>query len=163
MMFNTEQATPIMHEYFQTCVAMARGEATIDGKPDGKPMPRSKRYIASYADLSIKLGVSKADLMATESGNDKEREFFNDMQLRFEVAVDAEYNAKMIEKSTYEDLKAGFKKSGDTGEKTIVLQFPDFNAPDDWEDYKEFKKLFEDNGLTWIKAMQVMRKALGVP
>jgi hypothetical protein len=72
------------------------------------------------------------------------------------------YNAHMIERSTYEDLIESFQKVGQSSEKMIVLQFPDFKAPEDWEDYKEFKKLFEDNGLNWNQAMQVMRKALGL-
>jgi hypothetical protein len=156
MMLNIAEATPTMQQYFTDCVDLAKGEKT----ESGIKLERWKRFIASYADLALRLKTTKAELMATATGSPEEMAFFEDMQMRYEVAVHAMYNAHIIERSTYEDLIESFQKVGQSSEKMIVLQFPDFKAPEDWEDYKEFKALFEEKGLNWNKAMRIIEKAM---
>lgn len=155
-MRNITEAIEKMRAYFDTCVKMARGEAT---DANGKPLPRNKRIVASIAGLCVELGIGKDEFYATQCGNAEEQAFFKDTMLRFEIAADAMLAASMIDNKTYQALKEQFKETSVESDKIVQVIFPNWNAPDDWEEYLALKSTCEEYDLTWEQADKVIRQA----
>ena len=152
--------TDIMHTYFDWCISCAKGTAK---HPDGKPVRSQEREVASLAGLAHRLGMTKEDIVKLDGGTDEERAFYTDMMIRYEMAVDAMYNGKMIGDTAYKTIKQGelamlSANSGDSS-KNISLVFPEWNAPDDWEDYKEIRETCELYGITIKKATNIIAAA----
>ena len=150
------EMTEKMREYFQRCTDSGKGQ---DGK---SAPPKSKREIASLAGLAQHLGCFKEDILAKEGGTPEERLFYKDMLQRFEICVDEMYVASTIDKDAYKALKTQMFaiSKGDDTSRNIVLTFPDWHAPDDWEKYKEFKGLVEKHGISWYRAYELLDDAI---
>jgi hypothetical protein len=156
-MRNIAEKTDKMREYFDTCIKMARGEAK---DADGKPIPRGKRMIASIAGLCVEIGINKDDFYAMQCGNADEQAFFKDTMLRYEMAADAMLAAGMIDNGTYRTLREQFKETSVESDKIVQVVFSTWNAPDDWEDYKELQQTAKENGLQIRQLKKLLDKAI---
>lgn len=157
MQHDIADMTNKMREYFRYCTKQARGEV-LDEK--GKTIMKYKREIASLAGLCVRLEIGKAELMSMQSGSDAERKFFDDMLLEYEVCACAMRAASMIDDKALAELQNGlFAKSGTAGNDSITVVFPNWNAPDDWEDYQALRNVLEENGLTWKQGVAIIKKA----
>ena len=142
--------TDEMKAYFEKCKTSAVNK---DLKPH-------ERLTASEGGLCIALGITRDELRAMESGTEEERRFFGQYQSEFEVAIDAMYAARKLPDTLYKEIKSSFGKSNTSDERNITIMFPDWNAPDDWEDYKALRKVLDDNGLTWKQGVAIIAKAI---
>lgn len=154
MPYEIAEITEKMRDYFKGCTKMARGEA-LDER--GRPTPKNKREIASLAGLCVRLDIGKGELMAMERGDEKERKFFDDMLLEYEVCACAMRAASMIDDKTLTGLRTDlFSKSGSASDNSITLIMQNWNAPDDWEDYLALIKAGEEHGLTLLGMVEII-------
>ena len=147
---NIAEQTAKMRAYFKDC----RDKAVLPVKE----IKRAEKPIASEGGLCIYLGISKDELRSMQQGTDEERRFYGQYQLEYEITVDVMRSANLLPDQVYKELKAGFNKATTSEDKNIVLSFPDFNAPDDWEDYKALRAVLEENGLTVKQGIMLVRK-----
>jgi hypothetical protein len=80
--------------------------------------------------------------------------------LRFEECVNVMRSANMITDKEHLKLKEMFEAQGPESDTNVTLIFPDFKAPDDWEDYKALRETINDLGITWKVAIKMLEKAM---
>ena len=124
-----------------------------------KGMQRAQRKKASLAGLCKYLGLRKAELLAMEGGTEEEALFFEDLMLEYELAVEQMKSASMISDKEYADIRKSFFAKDDTlSEGNITFLFPDWHAPDDWEDYLDIKRDCENLGISIRRARVLLSK-----
>ena len=74
--------------------------------------------------------------------------FFKDTMLRYEMAADAMLAAGMIDNGTYRTLREQFKETSVESDKVVQVIFPNWNAPDNYEDYLEIEAIANEHGLS---------------
>jgi hypothetical protein len=138
-----------MREYFRTIADMAKAKA-----------PQFTKEIASLAGLSLKLGTSKASLTAMQYGNEDERQFFGEMMAEYEICAAAMHTASLIDGPMYKKICEMGEEKGDDTDRIVNVIFPLWNAPEDWEDYEDFKTILKDYGLSFRQGKKALEKAL---
>ncbi len=156
-MSSVKKMDGIMRDYFRTCVKQMRGEA-VDA--NGRPLPKPKKTIVSPAGLCVKLGISKTELYAMQHGTPEEQKFFEDMQLEYEIAVDAMAAASMFDATTYGKIKASFRSTGVEADNNVTVVFENWYAPDDWEDYQDLKRIGIENSLSFRQLKMLLEKTI---
>lgn len=130
MSYDMRELDAKMRRYFENCVTVAQT----------KGLPRSQKEIATIAGLCKELGLRKSALMDFEHGTEEETLFFEDMLLEYEIAVDAMKTASLLSDAEYKDLKKTvFSRSDGSNDTRINLVFPNWNAPDEWEELMSLK------------------------
>lgn len=142
--------TNTMREYFKNCCETAKSK-----------IPKPQKTIATLAGLCIELGINKDDLYAMQSGTDDEKAFFKDTWLRYEQAASAMLLANLIDHTTYNKLVEMFKEKSVESDNIVQVVFPLWNAPDDWEDYEDLKRIGQEHGLSFRQMKIALEKALG--
>ena len=141
--------TGVMHGYFEKCTADAKN----------KYVAKKDKEIASIAGLCVKLSISKAKLLSMAQGAADDKKFYDEMLLDYEVCGDAMYASSMIDSTAYKAIKEFCQASGTASDKMIVLEFPNWNAPDDWEEYKLLRKACDEQAVTWKQAILIIKRA----
>lgn len=139
-----------MRAYFQECRESLNGAVR-------------KAQIASIDGLCLKLGIRTADFMAYESSEDEGQvDFFNETIMRYADLCNTYQALNMMTVQQRERLdKTLFNKATGDSKTGIVLVFPNWNAPDDWEDYVAIKEFCKDRGMT-VKKLLDKLEAVGV-
>lgn len=151
---NIPEMTEKMIAYFTKCIKQARGEY-IDPITN-RLTQKTKRIVASPAGLCIELGISKDKLFEMRGGTEEEQKFFSDFLLWYEEAGGAMLAGGVIDNGTFRQIKELCKAQSVEAENMFQVIFSNWNAPDDWEDYKELKTVLDANSLTWGTAVQII-------
>jgi hypothetical protein len=146
---NLEEKYPIMREYFKNITTLAK-----------TPSAKYKKEIASLAELCKKLDITKAEWALLKFGSAEEQKFRGDTLLEFEICANAMRTASLISDKEHMKLKEMFEEEGPESDKSVTVIFTEYTKPDDWEDYKDIRKLGDDNGLSVRQLKQVLKKAL---
>jgi len=103
--------------------------------------------IASIPAMCLELGISKVEFDNMESGTDEQVAFYNEVLTRYEALCDRYQSFKMMTDSYRQNLdKTLFARAGGESKTAVVVSFPAWNAPDDYEKYREWKQAEGENG-----------------
>ncbi len=151
---NMSEMTETMIAYFTKSIKQARGEY-IDPLTN-RLTQKTKRQVASPAGLCIELGISKDKLFEMRGGTEEEQKFFSDFLLWYEEAGGAMLAGGVIDNGTFRQIKETCKEKSVEAENMVQVIFPNWNAPDDWEQYKELKALCDKYEISWAYAAQII-------
>lgn len=140
-----------MREYFKTCTDNARNQF----------VKRKDKEIASLAGLSIKLDITKAELMAMQGGTPEQQKFYGAMMAEYEVCLGAMHAACLIDGPTYKKQIELCDAQSTESDRVVNVIFPNWNAPDNYEDYLEIEAIANEHGLSIRQLKKVLVKALG--
>jgi hypothetical protein len=138
-----------MRGYFTRVTNLAKQKGSRYGKE-----------IASDAGLCMEIGITKAQLVAMQFGTEEEKQFYGEYLLQFEICANAMRSSSMITDKEHLDLKKKFEDQGPESDKVINVIFPNWNAPDNYEDYLEIEAIAKENGLSIRQLKKVLINAL---
>lgn len=120
-------------------------EKVID---EGKTSTRQMK-LASLSEMCREIGIKSREFNEMQGGDEDEFEFYSDTIERFHELCDRYVAAGFMKPQTMENLeKTIFKRAQTSTNGSVVLAFPNWNAPDDFEDYRDVKQFAEDRGYT---------------
>jgi hypothetical protein len=134
-----------MQSYFERCELSLKGS-------------HKDIEIASIPGMCIEIGITKGQFDEFESGTDEQQRFHDETLTRYEKLCDT-YQAKgfMTAQQRQNLDKTIFARGGGESKTAIVVTFPFFNAPPEWEDFLEIKKYCEEQKQTIKQLVAVLK------
>ena len=117
-----------MRDYFKECK-----DSTENDTP-------KKMKVASVEGLCLELGMTQTEFYAYESGDDSQQAFFEEVLTRYGELCSKYQSLGMMTPQQRQKLdETLFARASREAKTNIQVIFPNWNAPDDWEDYLAVK------------------------
>ena len=135
-----------MRDYFDECKESAKND-----------MPK-KMKVASVEGLCLDLGITQTEFYAYESGDDSQQAFFEEVLTRYAELCNKYQSLSMMSPQQRQKLDDTlFARASKEAKTNIQLIFPNWNAPDDWEDYLAVKDYCDEQGMKVRELVQKLK------
>lgn len=117
--------------------------------------------IANIADMCVAIGLqSRREFDDMIAGTEEQMAFYNEVIMRYQSLVDRYVMLGYMKADQYKLLAPLFARQAGGDKTGIVVVFPEWNAPDEWEDFKEIIALCSEKNVTLRRATEILREAL---
>lgn len=118
-----------MRQYFEECSYSAKNDTP------------KKMQVASVEGLCLNLGITQTEFYGFEAGDDSQQAFFEDALTRYAELCGKYQSLGMMSPQQRQKLdETLFARASKEAKTNIQVLFPNWNAPDDYEKYREWKE-----------------------